>query len=431
MDGLAIPIVALAIIGFGLVSARLEDGFITAPMVFTALGYGLGAAFLGLGSHREEAAFIHVIAEITLVMVLFADASRIDLGLLRRQHDIPVRLLGLGMPLTIAAGMGLGVVFFGDLGLLGAAVLATLLAPTDAALGQAVVSSEKLPVRVRQALNVESGLNDGIALPVLLVFVSLAGAAGHAAGEGGAGHGGGQSLLTFTALQVTLGPLVGAVVGMAGGWLLQKSEQFGWVTGPFLRLGALAVAILCFAAAEEVGGNGFIAAFVGGLAFGNTAKRICPTVHTFAETEGQLLTILTFLIFGAVLLPVGLANLNWQVAVYAALSLTVIRMIPVALSLMGKGLRWETLAFLGWFGPRGLASILFALLVLGKSNFEGRDLVLSVTVVTVLYSIFAHGITAGPLSALYARCLERIGRDACVEELKEVEPMPVRVRSRK
>jgi NhaP-type Na+/H+ or K+/H+ antiporter len=420
MEGLAIPIVATAIVVFALVSARLEAGVVTAPMVFTALGYLLGAGLLGLGSHKDEAAFIHVIAQITLVLVLFADASRIDLALLRRQHDLPVRMLGLGMPLTIAAGMGIGVLLFGELGLVGAAVLATMLAPTDAALGQAVVSGERLPVRIRQALNVESGLNDGIALPVLLIFVSLAGAAGDASAP--------TSLLKFTALQVTLGPLVGIAVGVAGGWLLQRSERAGWVTGPFLRLAALALAILCFALAELVHGNGFIAAFVGGLAFGNVAKRICPTVHAFAETEGQLLTILTFLIFGAVLLPVGLKHLDWRTALYAALSLTAVRMIPVAISLAGKRLRWQTVAFLGWFGPRGLASILFALLVLGNASFQGRDLVLSVTVIAVLFSIFAHGITAGPLAGWYVRRLAKRGPEACAEEMKPVEPMPVRVR---
>ncbi|MDJ0949688.1 MAG: cation:proton antiporter [Alphaproteobacteria bacterium] len=419
MDALPLVAIAAAILGFGLVSRRLEAGLVTPPMAFTGVGILCGAAALGLGGFEAERTFIHVLAELTLVMILFTDASRIDLRVLARERGLPLRLLGIGLPLTILLGAGVGVLIGVGVTIWEAALVAAVLAPTDAALGMAVVSNERVPLRIRQALNVESGLNDGIALPVVLIFLSIA--------DVTSAHGSqpAEYWVRFVALQVTLGPLAGLAVGWLGGRLVQAAWDKGWMEPVFLRLSAIGLALLAFAGAELVHGNGFIAAFVAGLALGNFTRGICEPIHRFGETEGQLMTLLTFLVFGAVMVPAALPHLDARILLYALLSLTAIRMVPVALSLIGTGLRLPSVLFLGWFGPRGIASILFALVVL-----EGSDAVsatdIAVVTVTVLLSVLAHGITAAPFAGAYGAACARFAHIADHAEHQEVTPMRLR-----
>lgn len=329
-------------------------------------------------------------------------------------------MLSVGLPLTILGGTLLAALLLDTLTFWEAAVVAAILAPTDAALGQAVVSSPKVPVRIRQALNVESGLNDGIALPVVLFFIHLA-----ASSEGTEP---GQ-WLNFVSHQLILGPAVGAAVGFLGGQLVERGVTSQWMSHAFQQISAVAIALLAFAGAEAVGGNGFIAAFVAGLVLGNTAKRACTCLIEFAEAEGQLLTLFAFLVFGVAEIGPILAGLSAPLVLYAVLSLTLIRMIPVSLSLLGAGLRWPTHLFLGWFGPRGLASILYVFLVLEESGLQGGDDIFTVVMCTVLLSIFAHGVTAWPASELYSRHAEKLKNEepSCAEH-KPVEELPVRVR---
>jgi len=290
-----------------------------------------------------------------------------------------------------------------------------LLAPTDAALGQSVVSAKAVPLRIRQSINIESGLNDGIALPAVLLFAALAGAA----------HGGNEAgdWLRFGLMQVTLGPLAGAIIGYAGARLIDTAAERGWTTTASQGIGILSLAVLAYVLAEMIGGNGFISAFVAGVVFGNSIRHPCTFLFEFMESEGQLLMLITFLVFGAALLPEGLAHVDVTVVVYALLSLTAIRMIPIALSLLGSGIRMPTYLFLGWFGPRGLASILFVLLILEEAEIPHRDEIFSITVVTVALSVILHGISAAPLAKVYGRLAERMGE---CEEGKAVSDMPLR-----
>lgn len=416
-------VVAIALLAFGLISKRAERSVLTPPIFFVLAGclvseHGLGLLPIDLTSEQ-----VHALAELTLVLVLFTDASRIDLDCLRLERGLPLRLLGIGLPLTIALGTIAGLVLLPGLGLIGAALLAAILAPTDAALGQAVVSSPLVPAPIRQALNVESGLNDGIALPVVLMLASFASVeAGEAGfvGENITGY-----WLRFAALAVTLGPLVGVTVGWLGARALQRSIAADWMNAPFQRLAALGLALLAFAAAELIGGNGFISAFVAGLTIGNVGRDICPTLYEFGETEGQLLELIVFLIFGAALVPIALEHISWETMSYALLSLTLIRMLPVVLALLGSGLALPSVAFLAWFGPRGLASILFALVVIEEYSFPGVELVEGVVMLTVSLSIFFHGVTAYPLSSAYGSV------SAASEggpETRPVSELPVRVR---
>lgn len=421
MEALSYAVIAVGILLFGLVSARLERGVITAPMAFAAFGYLLGPDLLNVIEFDIDGTLVRFLAEATLVLVLFTDAARIDLRMLRQQHDLAIRLLLIGLPLTILAG-ALTAVALGTLSFWAALVLAVVLTPTDAALGQAVVSSPRVPVRIRQALNVESGLNDGIALPILLIFLSLASAASGAAqgSEKDAAY-----WLKFSLLEIGLGPAVGLAIGYAGSKLLQRAHHAGWIDRVFLKLSAVALALLAFGAAELVHGSGFIAAFVAGLIMGNVARDICPILSDFSEAEGQLLALLTFMVFGGLMVPVALRAADWPMVIYALLSLTVVRMLPVSVSLIGTRLKPVTVLFLGWFGPRGIASILYALLVLKLADFPDRAVIESTAVITVLISIFLHGFTANPGVAGYAAVLKRDSGKEMPEEA-EVGEMPLK-----
>ncbi len=414
MEILGLAVVVAGYLAFALVSGRIERWPVTAPMVFVAFGFLVGPGGFGVVDMAPGHEFLHIVAELTLVLVLFADAARIDLKRVREDHNLPARMLVLGLPLAIALGTGIAIAVFPDFGFWEAALLAALLAPTDAALGQAVVSNPAVPVRIRQAINIESGLNDGIALPAVLLFAALASAHGAT---------GSDDWVSFGVLQVTLGPAVGAVVGFLGGRLIDNAAEHKWISEPYQGMAILALAGLCYLLAEAVGGNGFIAAFVGGMAFGNFIRNECDFLFEFMETEGQILMLITFLVFGLALLPEGIAGFDWAHLAYAVLSLTLIRMAPIALSLLGSGVRLPTIAFLGWFGPRGLASILFVLLILEEAEIRHAQDILSVTVLTVALSTLLHGLTAAPLATAYARAVSRM--DRC-EEKKPVADMPLR-----
>jgi NhaP-type Na+/H+ or K+/H+ antiporter len=421
MHTLGLAALALFILVFGLVSKRIQTTPFTAPMAFVLFGLLVGHDGLDLLEGSWEAPAVRLLAELTLALVLFTDAARIDLTRLRHEHNIPVRLLAVGLPLTILAGLAAGLVLLGELSVWEALVLAVVLAPTDAALGQAVVSSPRVPVRIRQALNVESGLNDGIALPILLFAVSLATAAAHATD---AAH-----WVRFAALQVGLGPLIGIAVGFLGGRAIAGARRREWMSGSFERLAALGLALLAWAGAELAGGNGFIAAFAAGLTLGNTARPVCACLYEFAEAEGQLLTLLSFVVFGAVMVGPALDVLTPSVILYVVASLTVVRMVPVALSLLGLRLMPETTAFLGWFGPRGIASILYGLLILESADLPHRDLLYGVTMLTVLASVFVHGATAWPGVRWYGRWADQMRDEPeAMPELVPVSEMPVRLR---
>ena len=413
-----LALLALGVFAFALVSGRAERGVVTSPMAFTLFGLLVGPAVLGLVRLPLNTAFIDGLAEITLVLVLFTDASRIDLTRLDRQHILPIRLLGIGLPLSVLAGMGLGALLFPGLSWWEAGLLGAILAPTDAALGQAVVNNPKVPERVRQALNVESGLNDGLAFPALLVFLSLAGGAEARAPGGWA---------LFVAGQLVLGPIVGAAVGTIGAWAVGRAARGGWMDKVFLQISVLSLALLAYGAAGIVGGNGFIAAFVAGLVVGTRSRVLQGPLKDFAEVEGQLLSLVVFLMFGATMLPDALGSIGWLDLLYAVLSLTAVRMVPVALALLGTGLAPLTVLFIGWFGPRGLASIIYLLLVFEGGETGTNTSLFATVTLTVFVSVLAHGITASPAANAYGRYMGRREKRDRKPEHARVEPFPTRL----
>ncbi|WP_164870848.1 cation:proton antiporter [Mesobaculum littorinae] len=409
-------IIALGVFGYALVSRRGESGSLTGPMVFTAMGLVLGEAVLDLVAFPVRNSALHMLAEVTLVLVLFTDAARIDVTRLSRDHDVPLRLLAIGLPMTMVLGTLAAWWIFPGLGLWQAAVLGVILAPTDAALGQAVVTNGAIPQRVRQALNVESGLNDGLAFPVLLIVLSLAFEAVEGRGAGG------WSL--FIAGQLLVGPAVGIAVGWLGVRAINAAAEARLMNQVFLQIAVLSLALLAYGGAELAHGNGFIAAFAAGMAVATSTRRVLDALEDFGETEGQLLSLVVFLLFGAVLLPTAFDTLTWRHVVYAALSLTVLRMVPVALALTGTRLRPVTALFLGWFGPRGLASILYLLLILEEDGVQlGGDLAPAI-LLTVAGSVILHGASAAPAARAYARWIA--ARDTAPED-RPVFPFPTRI----
>jgi sodium/hydrogen antiporter len=401
-------VLAAVVFAFGLVSRQLEGTILTAPIFFVVAGAILGPAGLALVEFNLDDHTVLLVSEIALSLVLFTDAASINLSVLRQNEGLPLRLLGIGMPLTIALGTASAALLLTDLTFWEAAIVGTVLAPTDAALGQAVVSNPRVPVRVRQALNVEAGLNDGLSVPFLALFLSLAVAEEELQPA--------SYWIRFALEQVGLGILVGVGVGLVGGWLVSWASKREWMSGSFRRLALLALALIAWALADQIGGNGFIAAFVGGLVVGPSVERVGEQLIRFTEAEGQLLNLSVFFIFGV--LVVGLLeSLSWEVALYALLSLTVIRMLPVALSLYGTHLRGISILFAGWFGPRGLASIVLGLIVVEEAPLlPGREEIEAVVASTVLLSVLLHGVTAAPLSAVYARWIEGMAADAPEKE---------------
>jgi NhaP-type Na+/H+ or K+/H+ antiporter len=358
--------------------------------VFVTAGY-VYSETLGLLQLDPEHELVKLVAEITLVWVLFSDAAKVDPQAVRSDLGWYVRLLGVGLPLTIALGTLVAVLVL-DVDPWPALLVGAALAPTDAALGAAVMSNPLVPAKIRRILNVESGLNDGIATPV--VVLAIAGIATEAGIEGV--HGPGHVLVSLL-----VGVLVGAVVGGLGGRLTRTARGHGWMSQAMAGPAVLALALLAYAAAIAVDGNGFVAAFIGGVAFGRTAGPREEREVAYVEETGGLASEIAWLLFGALAVPVLLDVPDWAPAIYALLSLTVIRMLPVALCLIGSGSTFPEMAFVGWFGPRGLASVIFALLAL--EDLSGRaDTLVATICLTVVFSIVAHGLTAGPLARRFA-----------------------------
>lgn len=396
-----------AAFAFAMLARKFASSVVTAPIYFIALGLLLDKVGWFELEAAEEA--LHLVAETTLVVLLFLDASQTDLRQLKERHVWPQRMLLLGIPLAIIIGTFAAGLTLPDWPLVALALVAALLAPTDAALGQSVVTNEAVPERVRRGLTVESGLNDGMALPIILLFASLLGEAdGRSA----------QDWLVFGAGQVLLGPLAGIVIGWIGSELMLRAVKHRLTSGPFEGVAALSLAAMAYLAAGEIGGNGFISAFVAGLTFGNCVKGQCKFLFEFTESEGQLLMWAAFFMVGLVLVPEAIENLTWPIFGLIMISLFVVRPLAIWLSLLGTDATSSTKLFLGWFGPRGLATALFALLILPQIGSEYSDTILTIAINAVWISALLHGVSAMPLSKLYGKAVSARMSNA------EHEPMP-------
>ncbi len=398
-----LALMALVLLGVAAFSRLLSGTPVTPAMVFVAFGLLVGPKLLGGIDVSSSGATVRALAETTLALVLFSDASRINLGALRRTVGVPVRLLGIGLPLTIALGAVAASVLFGAMTFWEAVILAVVLAPTDAALGQAVVTEPRVPQRIRQGLNVESGLNDGICVPLLFAAVAAADVESEIAG--------GRSAATLLLEEIGYGVLGGVVAGLLVAAIVRQAGGRDLIAGPWRQVVPAAGAALAYGIAIALDGSGFIAAFVAGMVFRLALGRDPEEINRLTEEVGSVLNGITFVLFGAVLLGPALADATWQLVLYAVLSLTIVRMAPVAIAMWGTRARPPTVGFLGWFGPRGLASIVFAVIVIDESALPHEALIVHAIYFTVGLSVLAHGISAAPLANRYARWYERHPHD--------------------
>ena len=414
-------LLTLLFLAYALFSRSLSRSSITGPMIFVAAGILAGVEMIGSGapiatfSLELESETIQILLEGTLVIVLFADAALIDVRKVRQSAFLPTRLLLIGLPLTMIVGTAVAMGLFPGLGFWGAAIVAIVLAPTDAALGQAVVSNGDVPDLVRQGLGIESGLNDGLVVPFLAIAV--AGAAGDLQTGG--------EIIDLFLREIGIAIVIGVAIGWAGAWLVHDASRRGWTGREGRQVFVLFLAILCAIVAEPLGASAFISAFVGGAAFGRESRKRYPDICHFSEGMGHLLTMLAFFVFGGLILLPNLDDVTWQVVVYALASLTIIRMIPVMLALLGTKVALPTTLFVGWFGPRGLASLVFMGTVVVQTAPEVASAVLTIGSITVAGSVLLHGLTAWPWSIRYAGWYRRAEDEepGDMVEGMDVEPM--------
>ncbi|MEM8620211.1 MAG: cation:proton antiporter [Actinomycetota bacterium] len=412
------PIVAAAILLYGLASRRVERSPITGPMLFTAVGLVIGPEVLDILDFGTDIDTIDLVLTVTLALVLFTDAGAINSSHWREDAALPGRLLGIGLPLMILFGWGSALLMLTDLEVWEAAVLATMLAPTDAALGKAVVSNPRVPLKIRQALNVESGLNDGIALPVFVVFLEAAVVA-----EGSLTAG---DFVSELVPEVGVAVLVGIGVGYVGSLAIDGAARRGLAVFYWLEISVVALALGAYSLTTPLGGSGFIAAWVAGLMFGRVCRLSASgveadtadeaddghesaagvrDVHELAEAGGDALTMISFLLFGAFLGP-ALTDVTALEVAYGLVSLVLLRLAAVSIACIGSGLDWPSKLYLGWFGPRGLATIILTIAIVGESDLRGASMIADTALMAVALSVVLHGATAWRGSNAYADVAE-------------------------
>ena len=388
-------ILAAVVLLYSAVAGRIGRSWLSGPILFTAAGLILGPAGIDALRQPLTATVLRTLAELALAMVLFSDAAHADLNVVRRTVGLPGRLLLIGLPLTIVLGFLIGLFVFPQLGLFEVALLATLLAPTDAALGAPVVTNTAVPATTREALNLESGLNDGICVPVVVILLELA--VGTEVEGSTARH-----IAVVVLEEIGIGLLVGIILTAVAVAIFRRAARLGWTSEHWLHIPIVALAVLCFTAAQALGGSGFIACFTGGLLFGALQGARRPDLLSGASSTGEVLALLTWVMFGGPVLARLLPQITWRMVLYAVLSLTMIRMLPVLLSLARTGMGLRDKLFIGWFGPRGLASIVFAVIVF-DAGLPGRGTVAATAACTILFSVIAHGMTANPLVTAIGR----------------------------
>jgi len=382
-------ILAAFLLIYSAVAGRIERSWISGPIVFTAVGLALGPHGLGVLRVNISGEGLRILAELTLAMVLFTDAANADFGVVRRNLGVPERLLLIGLPLTIGLGFLFAAIVFPSLAILEIALLAAMLAPTDAALGKPVVTNPIVPPVIRESLNIESGLNDGICVPIVVLLLGLA--------VGTQIEGGTLSHVARVVIEeIGIGLIVGLVLTWLTTVMLRFAERRGWISQHWVEIPIVALAAACFAAAQASGGSGFIACFVGGLLLSGLGETHKKDLLRGAEHMGEALALLTWVVFGGVVVARLIDRVTWPAVLYAVLSLTIIRMLPVFLCLIGTRTSTADKLFVGWFGPRGLATIVFAVLVLDE-KLPGNDTIMLAAGWTVLLSVIAHGVTANPL----------------------------------
>lgn len=408
------------VVVYTVVSSWLGRFSITMPMVFVVVGALTGAHALGWITFSLTAPDIETLTEVTLALLLFADAATLDFHQVRDDANLPGRLLLIGMPLIILLGSLAAFILFPGEGFGFALLIGTILAPTDAALGLPIFNNPRVPVRIRRALNVESGLNDGIASPLVALFIALAleeltNVRNH--------------WIASALAEIAIGAGVGIGIGLAGGWLFRNAVERNWTSNVARQIGNPALALLVFSGAKFLDGNGFVAVFVAGILFGYATRHLLHEATEYTEVSGTLMSLFVWTIFGSTLVIPLLQNFNMLAFFYALLSLTVVRIISVAIALVGARMRLDTHLMMGWLGPRGLASVVFMIMAYEAAHeaHVPTENLLAMAGWTILLSVLLHGVSALPLANWYARRLETASPDS--PELIEIPELRTKRRA--
>ena len=409
---LSSPILIFAmILIYTLISLKLGKFSITMPIFVVLVSAFLSIKAFSLLQLSVSSTSVETLVELTLGLLLFADASALDFNKVKDDTSLPGRLLLIGLPLVILIGALTAFIFYRSEGIGFAFLVATILAPTDAALGLPIFNNPRMPIRISRALNVESGLNDGIATPLVTLFIALSiEELTHTQ----------HNFIVSALYQIGIGAGVGIVLGILGGWLFDRAEKNKWTSPEAMQIGNLALALLIFFVAQALGGNSFIAVFIAGIMFGYRTKHHLHEATGFTEVTGTLFSVFVWMVFGAQLVVPIIKNFNPLFFLYGVFSLTLIRMIPVAISMMGTKLRLDTVLVMGWFGPRGLASVVF-LIMAREAAIEAQiqtDLLVGTISWTILLSVLLHGITALPLANWYGSRMDKASSD--IPELMDV-----------
>lgn len=406
-------LLALLIALYAIFAGKLARLSITMPIVFVLAGILFGSDGLGLIVFSPNTKTVELVIEITLAFFLFSSAAGLKIGDVSDDASLPGRLLLIGFPLTVALGALVAFAMFSTKGVGAALLIGAILAPTDAALGLPVFNNPRVPVRIRRALNIESGLNDGLAAPLVTLFAALALEQITSARP--------FNWLLIALSELAIAVVIGALVGLAGGWLFQTAQKKNWTTKTALLIGNLALAAMSYFGSITLGGNGFVAAFTGGLLFAYITRGQMAEQTEYTDITGSILSLFVWVVFGSSLAVPLLQKINLQAVLYAVLSLTLIRMLPMSIALLRSGLRRDTVAMIGWLGPRGLASVAFLLMVMEQAEIAEKSHIFLTEIVgwTVLLSIILHGLSAIPLANWYARRLETASPDT-----PELQDMP-------
>jgi NhaP-type Na+/H+ or K+/H+ antiporter len=394
------------VVAYTLVALWLGRFSITMPMVFVFVGALTGMHALGWIQFSLEAPDVERLTEVTLALLLFADASTLNFNQVKEDRNLPGRLLLIGLPLIILLGGLAAFILFPGEKIGFALLLGTILAPTDAALGLPIFNNPRVPVRIRRALNVESGLNDGIASPLVVLFIALS---LEELGNIGQSH-----WIARALSEIAIGAIVGVLLGMAGGWLFRQAAEKDWTSNIARQIGNPALALLIYFGVKFLNGNGFVAIFVAGILFGFATRYLLHDATEYTEISGTLLSLFVWTIFGATLVIPLLQDFNMRAFIYALLSLTLVRILPVAIALIGTRMRLDTKLMMGWLGPRGLASVVFMILAYEAATeaHVPTDNLLAMAGWTILLSVLLHGVSALPLANWYARRLETASPDS-------------------
>jgi len=380
-------VLTILVLCYAVVSGLVRRWYLAPALVFVGAGMALGRFGLGWVKIDAGTAAFTILAQLALTMILFNQASRLNLRNIFRRGHLTVRLLGIGVPVTIALGTVTATLLLPVLPLWEAVCLAVIVAPTEVALIEALLEDGRIPERVRHALSTESGLYDGFALAALLGALALA-------SEHTDPRPARWAWFAFRTEFVSL--VVGVGIGLLGAVVLSRSRKRGWLSDTWAQLATLALALTCFGVGERLHASGFVSAFAGGLAYALVPLRDGgqPATTQVSDAAGELLELLVFAIFGGFAVIPACRHAGWRVVVFAVVSLLAVRVIAVTIAMIRSGLSARSVLFMGWFGPRGIGTLVLGLLVIGRGAIQQGALIAQAVVVTVTASLVLHSLTA-------------------------------------